>query len=204
MSQATTETTDKRLLDDRTREKLRTTILTLFSEGSFQDVGIRQICMTAKVSPKTVYKYFGNKEEMLFGCIATDLDRLSNTCLNRALAEPTLHRKFSVFIDIWCDFYFDNEALARIVFLNIPQRYWVGERNFIRRDLHNATLNLIAEGQKKGFVWNDMEPELLMDLMMGAAHRAMVQWLLSDQAPTAQFKQEIKTGLTRLFLKPGT
>ena len=204
MAQTTTETIDRRLLDDHTREKLRTTILTLFSEGSFQDVGIRQICDLAKVSPKTVYKYFGNKEEMLFGCIAADLDRLNSTCLNRALAEPTIDRKFSVFVELWCDFYFDNPAIARIVFLNIPQRYWVGERNFIQRDLHDAAINLITEGQRMGFVWNDMEPELLMNLMMGAAHRAMIQWLLSDQPPTAKLKQEIKTGLTRLFLKTGT
>ncbi len=192
---------DRRLLDDHTREKLRTTILTLFSEGSFQDVGIRQICDLAKVSPKTVYKYFGNKEEMLFGCIASDLDRLNSTCLNGALAEPTIDRKFSVFVDIWCDFYFDNPAIARIVFLNIPQRYWVAERNVMQRDLFDATVSLITEGQKTGFVWDDAEPELLINMMMGAVHRAMIQWLLNDQPLTLQFRQSIKAGLTRLFLK---
>ena len=57
MSQA-----DGRLIKPETLTLLRNTILECFAQGQFHQVGIREICQKARVSPQTVYKYFGNKE----------------------------------------------------------------------------------------------------------------------------------------------
>ena len=74
-----TKEVDKRLIAPEAIEKLRKTVLALFADNHFHEVGIRDICKQAGVSQKTIYKYFGNKEQLLLACIEQDLQTLSDT-----------------------------------------------------------------------------------------------------------------------------
>ena len=72
---------DKRTLAPEALENLRKTVIELFANGLFHEVGIREIASKAKVSPQTIYKYFGNKDELIFACIEPDLKE--NACCTR-------------------------------------------------------------------------------------------------------------------------
>ena len=50
----TDTTTDRRQLSDDKRKFIRRVILDLFAAGPFQQVGIRDICLKAGVTPKTI------------------------------------------------------------------------------------------------------------------------------------------------------
>jgi TetR/AcrR family transcriptional regulator, fatty acid metabolism regulator protein len=195
---------DRRILDPKTLEKLRATILELFANASFQDVGVRQICEMASVSPKTVYKYFGNKDEMLFGCIQADLDGMNAACVDAVGQHSDYVEKMGAFLDQWCGFYFDHPEIARIVFLNIPQRAWAGDRYFVQVELQEAGHNLIREGQAAGAIGHDLDPKLTMDILMGGAHRAMIHWLVSDDISGAQVLANLKLTYQRLLFVDGS
>lgn len=194
---------DKRTLNPETLEKLRRTILELFSEALFQDVGIRAICKQAKVSPQTVYKYFGNKEEMLYACIRQDMDRLNDTAFRATLKTRNAVEKNVRFLDAWCDFYFAHPSMARIVFLNIPQAYWVGDRQFIQLNVHKASRHTLQKGQDRGEVWDGASPDLMGQALMGMAHRLMVRWLLDDTV-SAETTKATLIALTRKVLGSAT
>ncbi len=55
---------DRRKISADALERLRATVVELFASGLFHEVGMREIARTAQVSPKTIYKYFGDKERL--------------------------------------------------------------------------------------------------------------------------------------------
>jgi len=189
---------DRREISSSTLEKLRTTILKQFASASYQDVGIRQICNDAGVSPKTVYKYFGNKDEMLFACVRGDLEALHQRCLNAASEQTNPGEQLDAFFDCWCEFYFSHRDVAAIIFLTIPQRYWVGERSFVQASLHQLAETMLIEGQQARLVTNDIDTDLLREFIVGLAHRAMIRFLNDANTSPSEIKRSLKTAIRRL------
>lgn len=180
---------DRREIDPETLEKLRTIILDLFAASLYHDVGIRSICLQAKVSPKTIYKYFGNKEEILYGCIKQDIDRLNELFITAINAQDSISGKIKAVVNTWCDFYFQHQSIARIVFLNIPQGYWVADHEFNQTELHNVLYAVITEGQRQGTIWQGVEADAMNEVLMGAAHRMMVRWLTTEKSSEEDIKR---------------
>ncbi len=190
---------DRRTIKPEALETLRKTILEIFSSGMYQDVGIRQICQQARVSPQTVYKYFGNKEEMLYACIKGDLENLYAEAMQAAQEAESTVDKCLTFLDIWCEFYFANPSIARIVFLNIPQAYWMGQTQFTHVALHDETTRIIADGQSEGTVWDETSAELLGQAIMGMAHRLLTRWLMTDNVSGEETKQALAKSIKKLL-----
>ncbi len=193
------EDVDHRTIKPEALETLRRTILEIFSSGMYQDVGIRQICQQAKVSPQTVYKYFGNKEQMFFACIKEDLENLHSKALKAARETEDTVDKYLAFLSVWCDFYFANPTIARIVFLNIPQAYWLGRSQSVHAALNEEATRTIAQGQKDGLVWDETPPELLGHMVMGMGHRLLTRWLMTEDADSAETKQALTKSVRKLL-----
>ncbi|WP_419849208.1 TetR family transcriptional regulator [Candidatus Poriferisocius sp.] len=51
---------------DRTRRALRETAVRLFAENGYHETTVDEIAEAIEVSPRTFYRYFPNKEEVLF------------------------------------------------------------------------------------------------------------------------------------------
>ena len=170
-------TVDKRVLQPDVLSKLRRTILKLFSEKQYHEVGIRDICQAAQVSPKTVYKYFGNKESLLLACIEEDLGRLNEDAFERLHQAQGLKDKFYALTRAYYDFFAANPVIARIVFLNIPTAYWVDRQSPSQAEFRQKLLELIQEGQNKNVILSEPAPEIILDLISGAGNRIVVRWL---------------------------
>lgn len=198
MSLKTKSNSDRRHIAPEALAKLRSTILDMFASSAYEDVSIRDICGQAKVSPQTVYKYFGNKEAMFYACIKSDLDVLNRRCLTETADIEDLKTRLDVFTRIVCDFYFNRPHIARIVFMNIPARYWVGRRDFVKTPVHEAIELFIREGQKKGEIWPDISAGVMKNLVMGMLHRIMTYWLEHEISSPQQLCEDLRRGLTRV------
>ena len=115
---------DLRELAPEKREALRRVIIELFSKALFHDVGLREICARAGVTPRTVYKHFGAKDDLLLAAIAPDLESLSHAIEAAVEAEGDFEDKALFALRAYSDFYLGNIPVARIVFLNIPAAYF--------------------------------------------------------------------------------
>ena len=184
---------DKRFIAKKSLEKLRMTIIELFSEGLYHEVGIREICKRAKVSPHTIYKYFGSKEELLYATIKEDMDLLTESLISSASAKETLEEKIVVFVETFFSFYYENPAIAKIVFLNIPASYWVDETKFIQRGYHDYIRDLITQGQEVGLI-QPLDPQILMEIIMGGASRLIVKWLIDPES--MEYQKTVDTVLS--------
>jgi len=170
---------DKRKISGDALERLRKIVIELFSKGLFHQVGIRDIAQKAKVSPQTIYKYFGNKEALIYSCIKKDMDELSELLEDSAKASAELSPKerLGAYCQVFVSFYLSRLEIAEIVFLNIPMRNWIADPDFIQVRQLGLMAHLIQEGQKRGGVRKDADPRVLVHLLAGATHRYIIQTL---------------------------
>eukprot|EP00439_Symbiodinium_sp_Y106_P088853 s1_g1389.t1 len=141
---------DRRQLTENKREKIRQVIIDLFADALFHDVGIRDICSLAGVTPKTIYKHFGNKETLLISAIEPDMAALTKAMEAAADRPGTVVERLEAANRAFFSFYFANVPVARIVFLNIPSAYFVSQPEFIQRGQLAVMARLIEEGQQDG------------------------------------------------------
>jgi len=66
--------------------EIANTALGLFAEKGFQAASVEEIAAAAGCSPRTFYRYFGTKEDVLFHDLPAMMDRLART-LDRHLAD---------------------------------------------------------------------------------------------------------------------
>lgn len=174
------EIKDKRLISSESLEKLRTVLIELFSQGLFHQVGIRDICTQAKVSPKTVYKYFGNKEQLLEACVEQDLQLLTDK-IEQALAEvDDVASKIRVQIATVLHFYGQRPEIARMIYLNIPSVYWIGSKSLAHSSHREILSRVYKEGLASGVTRKDIKADVVSALYSGGINRVIAHWLYNN------------------------
>lgn len=184
-SKNTDKTEDKRQLSDSKREIIRRVIIDLFAHGLFQDVGMRDICVKAGVTPKTLYKHFGNKDGLLIAAIEPDMHRLTASMEEAARIDGSTITRFEAVGRAFFRFYFSHVPVARIVFLNIPSAYFVSQPGFIQRDQLAVMRTLVQTGQKDGTIRQDLDADVLVEAVAGIAMRTMFRLLTAAKLPDA-------------------
>jgi len=167
-------------MSEEALERLRHVLIQLFSQDLFHQVGIRDICNQAKVSPKTVYKYFGNKEQLLEACVEQDLQLLYSMTQDQTNAATTIKQKMRAQIHTIFKFYGQRREVARMVFLNIPVLYWLrsgSEAHAAHRRLGEQVYRL---GVEAGEFRADLEPLVINELIAGGVNRVISRWLFDE------------------------
>lgn len=172
--------TDLRRIQPADLERLRRTVIAHFAEHMHHRVGMRAICEDARVSSKTVYKYFGSKEALLLACIEPDLRALTERAEALATAASTPTEALFALGAAQFMFYAEHPAVARIVFLNLPAAYWLEQvspaQTAFQALLERTLRAAVEEGSLRlppGASW-----DLARDIVNGAAYRIIVRWLL--------------------------
>lgn len=180
--QEMTKTTlpDNRLIKPEVIDKLKATLIECFSKGQFHEVGLREICRLAKVSPNTIYKYCGTKENLLYFCVKEDMDNLNQSIIEKLRGATTLRERVQTFSDVWFDFYQANPAIARIVFLNIPQAYWMSPQYFMQKDLIAFLQEFLGSMQRDGLIKPKLHIPHALDMIIGGANRIAIRWLTAE------------------------
>ncbi len=193
------ERQDRRNISPATLETLRNTVIELFSQGLFHKVGIRDIAKQAGVGPQTIYKYFGNKDELIFACIAPEFEELEKQ-VRRSLAATSNNalERLDSYIATTTRFYLQHRQLAEIVFMTTPVRQRMADPMFTQHYLIKELEWILKEGQRQNVIRSDVSTTDLHDTLQGTFAQYMVRKLL--QPPVRNIDAECER-LIRL-LKP--
>jgi AcrR family transcriptional regulator len=174
----------------------------VFAERGFARATIRDIAQTAGVADGTIYNYFANKTDLLFGL----LDRLNDTerrPSSLALAEDTpLAAFFQAYLRERVEALWSNAELLRAVLPELlanPElrgRYY---RDVIAPTValgEDAFRALAAEGRMR-----DLDVALTTRILAGAVLGLMTMQLLGDETLAERWR-EIPEALSALLL-PG-
>lgn len=129
----------------RIRAQLTDAALRLFSERGFDGVTVEEIAAEVEVSPRTFFRYFGSKEDVLFGDSDETLAELRDVLASRPLDEPVL-------------------TAVRHAILALAQAYET-ERDLIllRGRIMRDTTSLRAHGLERQTAWEGAITEAVAD-----------------------------------------
>ncbi|MBU3069296.1 TetR/AcrR family transcriptional regulator [Aestuariicella sp. G3-2] len=192
------EKQDRRNISPETLELLRTTVIELFSQGLFHKVGIRDIAKQAGVGPQTIYKYFGNKDSLIFACITPELTELEHSIRTEVEKHPdNALMQLDAFINTFVSFYLTHRELAEIVFLTIPARQRITDPAFSDRYLVKLLEEILYEGQKQGRVRKDVPAFDLHDTLLGAFTQYIIRKLFQPEVSDIPAECERLTRMVR-------
>jgi AcrR family transcriptional regulator len=174
----------------------------VFASKGFNRATIRDVAQDAGVADGTIYNYFANKTDLLFGL----LDRLNDTERRPAslaqATDATIPEFFRAYLRERVEALWSNADLFRAVLPELLANPELRARYF---DEVIAPTMTLGEGAFKGMAANgmlrDMDLPLSMRILAGSVLGLMVLQLLGDETLAARWR-EIPDALANLLL-PG-
>jgi AcrR family transcriptional regulator len=175
---------------DRQRSAILRSAARLFRERGFADTGMRDIAAAADISAANVYHYFNGKDELLFYCQDSALDRMLGAAVAARRAEPSAAGRLRVMLLAHARTLLDDVqgASAHLHTESLPPKLRTALVK--KRDRYEqAVRRVIADGVRSGeFV--DMDPAIVARAMLGAMNWT-VTWFRSDGASSADLVGDV-------------
>ncbi len=176
-----TETYVPQDLNVETRQRLEKAVLEIFSETDFHRANIRDVAKKAGVSFTSIYKYYGNKEGLLFATLDNVLGRLTERLTDHLQGISDLKEKLRKAFWVELDFYERHPEVGRIIFLTVPFRKWMEDKSFRQKKFINTYIEVIRDGQSLGLLNNDVKAGVLLDFIHGMIHHRFAMWIFRGQ-----------------------
>ena len=138
---------------------------------------MRTIAKQAGMSFTTIYRYFGDKEALLFWFIAhwlKDLTQAVVTAIDANEGDTLAQLKSSLTSHF--AYYEKKPDVGRIIFMTVPLECWMRDPTYKYRVPMQRILAVISQGQKQGLIRRDTSVALVMDLIFGLFNRTFLMW----------------------------
>ncbi|MCY1239688.1 Fatty acid metabolism regulator protein [compost metagenome] len=148
----------------------------IYSAGDFHRVDMRTIAREAGMSFRTIYRYFGDKETLLFYFIQHWLGGLYPAALKPLDGDGDLRSKLLGVLTLHFEFYEKNPNVGRIIFMTVPLERWMRDPSYAQRELMKRVLRAINDAQQQGELRCDVDSRLILDMFNAIFNRAFLMW----------------------------
>jgi AcrR family transcriptional regulator len=162
-------------------ERLGETILEMFSQSDFHAVGIRDIAKNAGVSFARIYKYYGNKERLVFAFVDIWMGRLTDRIIDHLQGMADLKEKLRKIFWLQLDCYETHSDFAKIIFMTLPMKTWMTDESFEQHRMFNLLMDVLRQGQEEGRLNPGVDTRILLDFMLGFVQRSFIMWVQRGQ-----------------------
>jgi AcrR family transcriptional regulator len=160
----------------QTREALSTLALRLFDERGFDEVTVDDIVSAADVSPRTFYRYFPSKEDLVLGDVGAAIDAMPAALRARPADEPVIDSIRRVVLDLAADYEHDLDdklhRAALIVATPALRLRWIERQAAIEEALTPAVASRLGIDDHA-----DVRPRLIAACAVAAMRVASDAWL---------------------------
>jgi AcrR family transcriptional regulator len=149
------------------RDKILNAILELLvvNQLSYNEISIAGICRKAKVTRKTFYYHFSNKDEAAKTLVNVQIEKTTEK-FDYILHSPlTFTNKLAQLQDIFLTSYREEFTRELINRLNADAPEIMKEHNMKMSSFFEKMKELIIEGQKQGVVKTNIEPEVAVSML---------------------------------------
>ncbi|PVY56509.1 TetR family transcriptional regulator [Simplicispira sp. 125] len=158
------------------RERLSPVVMEIYAAGDFHRVDMRTIAREAGMSFRTIYRYFGDKESLLFYFIQYWLGGLYPAALKPLDGDGDLRSKLLGVLKLHFEFYEKNPNVGRIIFMTVPLERWMRDPSYAQRELMLRMLKAISDAQQQGELRYDLDSRLILDMFNAIFNRAFLMW----------------------------
>ena len=153
-----------------TLDKIEKAVRELFAGYDTHEVTMMQIASTANVSLQTLYKYFGDKQTVLYTIMDRVLARLAARMMDHLQGIDSVKERLRKTLWVCLDFV-DSQPDAVMVLSAVSVSRFRNIAIYENKELLNAFMSVFADGQRRG-VLNDSVPlYILFDVFMGFISR---------------------------------
>jgi TetR/AcrR family transcriptional regulator, fatty acid metabolism regulator protein len=152
------------------KAKIVEALKTLLREKEFDAITWREIAQTAGVTEGLIYKYFGDRRNLLFQVLKEYLELyLLRTQRDVKGIEGSINKLRKL---TWSsiDFYTSDVVFAKILLLevrNLPS-YFESDTYLLVKNYSGWILGIIKDGVEEGEIRDDIPPEHVRDSLLGA------------------------------------
>ncbi len=164
-------------LNPEIKKRLEKAVLEVFSLSDFHKASIRDIAEKAGVSFTTIYKHYGSKERLVFAFVDVWMGKLTDRIVDHLQGIEDLKEKLRKVFWLQLDYYERHEGLGRIVFMTLPMKTWMADKNFEQRRMMGLLVEVLREGQQEGVLNNEVRAGVLLDFMLGFVQRSFFMWI---------------------------
>jgi AcrR family transcriptional regulator len=162
----------------RTREALEAAAFELFATQGFEETTIDEIVAACDVSPRTFFRYFATKEEVLFANSDARLDRLLEVLVSRPRAEAPF------------------DAVAASIMTVAREYEDERERMLVRWQILERTASLKWRSLERQRGWEDAIAEVLEQRSTPVAPDAALELRVVAGVTTAALRAAVALWLT--------
>lgn len=168
------------------RERIYRTAQALFLEHGFDAVTVNQIAEAADVAPATFFNHFQNKAAVLHAMTAEVFDYMESLVDEQLESPASTQERIDTFAQRVAEEILRTRQLAHDVLLSLMQAtVRSGEIAPHVKGVIAPFSEMLAEGQARGQVRDDLEAEFLAELVVGALNSAITNWLSDPDYPLA-------------------
>lgn len=163
------------------RIRLRAAVLEAFSRDDFHNVDMRGIASRCGMSFSTIYKYFGDKEHLLFEFISEWLAELRDCLVEGMQGLESPKEKLRRFLWINLQYFEENPGIARAMFMSVPLQTWMRDPTFRQADFFRPVITLVRDAQVARVIDPGLQPHQVIDSFMGTIQHSIVMWEYRDR-----------------------
>jgi TetR/AcrR family transcriptional regulator, fatty acid metabolism regulator protein len=189
--------------NENKRERILDAAVKVFAAEGFYAAKVSQIAAEAGVADGTIYLYFKSKDELLINLFEDRMERVLGT-LRAALAGsgPSAVDRLRRVIELHLDLIEQNPAMGEVITVELRQ-----SAKFIREydnpkfaEFLRLIAGAIADGQARGELRAELDPQLTARALFGALDEIALSWIVRAEGKARGNLQHAARQLGTLFL----
>ena len=160
------------------RRRIESAVLDLFAEREFHRVQLAEVARHARVSLRTLYKYYGDKETLLYACLDRWMSELTDRMIDHLQGITTYKDRLRKLYWVCLDFFERNPRVAQLIATSAYIAVWRRHESFRQEALMATLLQVLEEGRRNGTLTTEVNATILLDFFFGVVHRLVLMWIL--------------------------
>jgi len=168
-------------LDPEIRARIETAALNLFARQEFHSVRLDDIAREANASLQTIYRYYGDKQALLFACLDDWLGQLARRMLDHLQGIQDFKERLRKVFWVVLDFFERHPEVTLTLANSVTPATWRQDATFRQRALTKTLLEVFADGRARGVLTDEVSEALLLDYFYGLLFRIIPMNLARGQ-----------------------
>lgn len=162
---------------DEIHLRLETAVIDVFANVDFFQANMRDIASKAGMSFGTIYKYYKNKNHLLFSFIRCWFAILQDRIRDHMQGIEDTRERLRKLIWVQLDYFERNEAIGRIIWIRTPHSAWMADAAYESNPLLEVILEILREGQARGDIDAGIRTALCVNLIVTTTSWAFIDWI---------------------------
>jgi TetR/AcrR family transcriptional regulator, cholesterol catabolism regulator len=161
---------------DETRHRIFHAAIDLFRERGFEQTTVDDITEKADVAKGTFFNYFPRKDAVLAYLSEERLQAIEDNAGTFLAPDRPAREKLIELYTAGASAYEEDHALARYVLIELMSRIFVPSEESMRR-WHELIVSIVRQGQERGELQRDADPERVESVLSCIYHGTLYQWV---------------------------